>query len=252
MKKKPSIRYRDWLAREATPAPAPASEPAADAGGSEFEPELVNAEHAEHTEKLRETAETAIQAVGETTIEPAVEAATEPTIEPTIAATIETTIETTIEAAIEPAAPPAPPAEREHLVFRVGRELFALPLDAVDEAIDIESVQHLPEMRAAMLGVVSLRGSLVPLYAPAATLGVAAAHGSAALVFVTPRGRVALAVDDVDDVMDIAPDALQRAPMDFGDGVLVGVARRGGDLIGVLDAGALMGACRAEPVLETA
>ncbi|HUX33308.1 MAG TPA: chemotaxis protein CheW [Gemmatimonadaceae bacterium] len=196
--------------------------------------------------------EPAVETTGEPTTEPAIAAALDPALEPAIEPAFDAAIEPEFEPAVAFAPAPAPPAEREHLVFRVGRELFALPLDAVDEAIDIESVQHLPEMSAAMLGVLSLRGSLVPLYAPAATLGVAAARGTAALVFVTPRGRVALAVDDVDDVMDIAPDALQRAPMDFGDGVLVGVARRGADLIGVLDAGALMAACRAEPVLETA
>ena len=238
MKQTPRISYREWLNRE--PSAEPELPPA---GGEQPRP---NAEYAAHTAQLREPAETAAETASEAVVEPAVE----PTVEPTLEPAVEPTIEAAIEPAIAPA--PAPPAEREHLVFRVGRELFALPLDAVDEAIDIESVQHLPEMSAAMLGVLSLRGSLVPLYAPAATLGVAAAHGSAALVFVTPRGRVALAVDDVDDVMDIAPDALQRVPMDFGDGVLVGVARRGPDLIGVLDAGALMGACRAEPVLETA
>ncbi len=153
-----------------------------------------------------------------------------------------------------PAPTPTPTTalDAEYLVFRVGQELFALPLDAVDEAIDIDHVQPIPETSATMLGVLSLRGALVPVYAPSAALGVAAETRAAALVFATPRGLVALAVDDVDDVMPIPLAALQRAPVDFGDGVLVGVARRDGDLIGVLDATALLAACRAEPVLETA
>ncbi len=140
----------------------------------------------------------------------------------------------------------------EYLVFRAGHELFALPLDTVDEAIDVDAVQPIPQMDGAMLGVLSLRGALVPLYAAASALGVADDSRAAALVFVTARGRVALAVDDVEDVMSIATEELQRSPMDFGDGVLIGVARRGADLIGVLDAAALVAACRPEAAMETA
>jgi purine-binding chemotaxis protein CheW len=143
----------------------------------------------------------------------------------------------------------APPVE--HLVFRVGRELFALPLDTVEEVLDVDRVQRIPEMGPTMLGVMALRGAMVPLYSPGVPLGVAAEGTRAALIFVTARGRVALAVDDVDDVLVISADDVRRPPLDFGDGVLVGVARRGTDLIGVLSADALVTACRAEPVLET-
>ncbi|OYV72287.1 MAG: hypothetical protein B7Z72_05090 [Gemmatimonadetes bacterium 21-71-4] len=142
--------------------------------------------------------------------------------------------------------------ESSHLVFRVGRELFALPLDAVEEAVDVDRVQRVPEMSAAMLGVLSLRGALVPLYASAAVLGAAAEASRAALVFTTDRGRIALAVDDVEDVLPLPPEARGRAPVDFGDALLVGVARRGTDLIGVIDPVALIAACRADRALETA
>ncbi|MDE3215585.1 MAG: chemotaxis protein CheW, partial [Gemmatimonadota bacterium] len=143
-------------------------------------------------------------------------------------------------------------AESAHLVFRVGRELFAIPLDAIEEAVDVDRVQRVPEMSAAMLGVLSLRGELVPLYASAGVLGAAADASRAALVFTTERGRIALAVDDVDDVLPLPPEARGRAPLDFGDALLVGVARRGADLIGVLDPAALIAACRADRALETA
>ncbi len=140
----------------------------------------------------------------------------------------------------------------EHLVFRVGRELFALPLDVVEEVFDIDRIQRIPEMSRTMLGVLTLRGATVPLYAPSIPLGVPDSDHRAALVFVRARGTVALAVDDVDDVLEIAGDDVQRPPLDFTDGLLSGVTRRGADLIGVLDADALIAACRAEPVLETA
>ena len=70
-------------------------------------------------------------------------------------------------------------------------------------------------------------------------------------MFTLPRGRIALAVDDVDDVLSLRPSQLRRPQfVDTSDGVLVGVVRRGADLVGMLDATALVIACHAEPVLE--
>jgi purine-binding chemotaxis protein CheW len=140
--------------------------------------------------------------------------------------------------------------DRQHLIVRVGREWFALPLDAVDEALDFGELHRLPEMGETMLGVFSLRGALIPLFTPVGPLGVPLATGSAAIVFSVPGGRVAIAVDDVEDVLSIHPADVRRAPIDTDDGVLLGVVRRGRDLVGVLDARALVTACRAEPVLE--
>jgi purine-binding chemotaxis protein CheW len=240
--KTPSISYREWLHRTPTPPasvpPVPEEAPPSRAaltptGGEAPAPEAQPAD-------AGRVLEPASAGIAETEPEPAeVSAPTRP-------------LPAGAQAPI-PVVAAAPAVEAvEHLVFRVGRELFAVPLDAVEEALDIDRVQRIPEMSSTMLGVLTLRGTTVPLYAPSIPLGVSDSDQRAALIFVRARGAVALAVDDVDDVLVIAGDDVQRSPLDFTDGVLVGVARRGADLIGVLDADALIAACRAEPVLETA
>jgi len=71
--------------------------------------------------------------------------------------------------------------------------------------------------------------------------------GVPAALVVRGRGeRIGFAVDDVEDVESVDTGAL-RIPngVDEGDGILVGVLRRGGDLVAVLDAAALVAACAA-------
>jgi chemotaxis signal transduction protein len=165
--------------------------------------------------------------------------------------------------AAPPAAPAAPPtaslpaAFRERvrdragsadlLLFRVGGELFGLPLEAVEEAVEIEVVHAVPEAPAHALGVVDLRGRMIPLFSPASALGVAPAGAPAMLVLRDGARRVGIAVDDVDDVLAADLRALRPAPDgDAGDGVLLAMARRGADLVGVLDAQLLLAACLAE------
>jgi chemotaxis signal transduction protein len=133
----------------------------------------------------------------------------------------------------------------ELLVFRAGGELFALPLGAVEEAIEAPAIHSLPEMPTAMLGVFNLRERLVPTYSPGASLGVALAQpAGAALLVRSGDRRLALAADDVEDVMELDLSTLRDPPVvEDTDGILLGVARFSRDLVGVLDADALIAAC---------
>lgn len=132
----------------------------------------------------------------------------------------------------------------EMLMFRAGRELFAVPLAAIEEAIETPDIQALPEMPKAMLGVFRLRERLVPTYTPADALGVRTEHVAAALIVRVGARRLALAIDDVEDVMELDLSTLRDPPV-LGDvdALLIGVARHGRELVGVLDADALIAAC---------
>jgi chemotaxis signal transduction protein len=71
------------------------------------------------------------------------------------------------------------------------------------------------------------------------------------LVLRSGERRIGLAVDDVEDVMTIEPSMVRRPPVpDAGDAVLRGVARRGTELVGILDADALLSACVATTAWE--
>ena len=142
----------------------------------------------------------------------------------------------------------------ELLLFRIGRELFATALSAVEEAVELAEIRTIPEMSREMLGVFDLRGRMIPIYTPAIALGVPlAASPQAALVVRSGDRRMALAVDDVEDVLDADLATVRAAPgTDDGDGVLLGVVRHGRSLVAVLDGEALVNACLSDRVPETA
>ena len=62
-------------------------------------------------------------------------------------------------------------AER-FLVFGIGAERFAVPLTAVDEVIETPSMQRIPDAPRSVLGVTSIRGSLVTFYDPRPLLNI--------------------------------------------------------------------------------
>jgi purine-binding chemotaxis protein CheW len=137
----------------------------------------------------------------------------------------------------------------ELLLFRVGGEYFAGDLAAIDEAVEITEMRALPEMPGVMLGLVRVRGRMTVLYSPARALGVPAREASVALLIRGRERRVGLAVDDVDDVLRVDLAAVAEPPAG-NDDVLVGMTRRGRDIVAILDVAALVAACVSAQAME--
>jgi chemotaxis signal transduction protein len=158
--------------------------------------------------------------------------------------------------AIEELSPPAPVApfrERvqgregraELLVFRVGTELFATELRAVEEAVEGVDVRAIPDAPSTMLGIFAVRDRTLPMYVLSRVLDLADSEPAMTLVLRPSTERIALAVDAVDDVFDAALDAVRPVPAPDADGMVLGVVWRGRELLTLLDADALVGACLA-------
>jgi purine-binding chemotaxis protein CheW len=131
------------------------------------------------------------------------------------------------------------------LVFRIGAERFGVELPAVDEVIDAPCIQTIPDAPATVLGVATIRGELITVYDPRPLLRVDGPLDGAALLFVRDERRVGVAIDDVYDAIKIEDGDLLKVPSggaDAADGILVGLVRCAGELIGILDANALLDA----------
>jgi purine-binding chemotaxis protein CheW len=138
----------------------------------------------------------------------------------------------------------------ELLIFGIGREWFGLELQAVEEVVDAPDLREIPECPAVLLGVFPLRGELVPLYTPRAVLGTPGGGHGLALVMRSGHRRVALAVDDVDEVTRVELSDLREPPPGVAaDDALLGVLVDSRRLVAVLDARAIVGACAAATTL---
>jgi len=131
------------------------------------------------------------------------------------------------------------------LVFRIAQELFAVELITAEEALDMPTLHRLPEMAPSMLGVFTLRGALVSVFEPQVALGVACEQHATAVVFCGGERRVAIAADDVDDVVTVDLRSVRDAPGSrTKDAALLGIVHRASDLIALLDADTLVAAHR--------
>jgi len=132
------------------------------------------------------------------------------------------------------------------VVFRVGRDDYALPAEHVREIVPYRAPRSLPATRPWELGVIALREEVVPVWALAVRLGLAAGPRGPATVLVLVDGGapVAFVVDGVGGIHDVPDEALEPLPL-FPDAL--GVVHLRGELVVVLDLDELLGRAQPEP-----
>jgi len=106
--------------------------------------------------------------------------------------------------------------EQTFLVFRLGKDEFGLPIEAVDEVGEVPAkIARLPKTPKFLEGVVNLRGEVLPVVDQRRRfdLPVADELERRRLVVVrTERHRAGLIVDGVSDVLRVAKDSVERPP----------------------------------------
>jgi chemotaxis signal transduction protein len=130
--------------------------------------------------------------------------------------------------------------EMQVVAFRIGGELHACDILLVQEVVTRMPVHALPDMPERLLGVLRLRGELVPVVdvAPALELRLEAGRTPAVLVTESEAGRVGVAAEAVHEVMTVPGGAIRAAP--HAGGYVVGVARVGAELVNLVDLAELL------------
>ncbi len=123
----------------------------------------------------------------------------------------------------------APSAPLRVLLFSVGERRLALELGAVERVLRAVEVTPLPGAPPIVAGVIDVHGAVVPVLDLRARLGLPPRELAPGDAFILGRAgarRVALWVEAVQRVADLAPDALTGAER-IGPGLdaLSGVAR---------------------------
>ncbi len=105
------------------------------------------------------------------------------------------------------------------VVFRLGKEGYALEVMRVQEVLDMQSLTEVPGGPKYLLGVINLRGHVVPVYDLRMPFGLSrAAQPSqvpSVLIVETQLGEsqvTGLVVDRVSDVLEFSPEEVQPPP----------------------------------------
>jgi chemotaxis signal transduction protein len=122
-----------------------------------------------------------------------------------------------------------------HVVVRSEARVLALPVAAVEEVIVLDRVLAAPGAQPAVRGVAPVRDRLLPVAHLGALLDDAAGpgrRGNTGVVIATDGGRFVLEVDEAEDLVTLATEAL---PGGWRGLWATAALRRAGELIPVID-----------------
>ena len=124
---------------------------------------------------------------------------------------------------------------------RVATESYALPILSIHEIIRMQPITHIPNTRSCVLGVINLRGQIIPVVSLRERLHMPDAEPakSTRIVIVNDHdGVIGMIVDSVHQVLSF--DDLQPPPEEGNAAYLQGIGRKGDTLVSVLDVQNLM------------
>lgn len=135
--------------------------------------------------------------------------------------------------------------KQQYVTLGVAEELFAAPVDRVQEILDVCPISRLPRTSPNLLGMIDVRGEGTPVFDLRTTLDMPAkedTENTRILVLFLRSGteetRIGLRTDRVFEVTALDEDDLDPPPRmgKFGDALAIaGIGRRKGAFVTVLD-----------------
>ncbi len=157
-------------------------------------------------------------------------------------------------------------AERQFVTLNIDREVFAVPVGAVHEILDMQPVFRIPEAPSYVLGLIDLRGRSVPVLDLRTKLGLPSIPPTPTtrilVLEVSVGGRplvLGLVADRVIEVLSFGPDEIEPAPeigVRWRSEYISGVGHRNASFVIIFNLAnlfsegevmALTGTCSAEP-----
>ncbi|HEY4201648.1 MAG TPA: chemotaxis protein CheW [Devosiaceae bacterium] len=139
----------------------------------------------------------------------------------------------------------------QYVTLGVAKELFAAPVERVQEILDMRPIARLPQAPLNLLGMIDVRGRGIPVLDLRLTLGLDPVEDTenTRIVVLTVNGptdsvTVGLKTDRVFEVTVLDEDRLDPPPTVKGDwsgDCIAGIGRRNGSFVTVLDLDRLLG-----------
>ena len=141
--------------------------------------------------------------------------------------------------------------QKQYLTFSLGDEVYAIEVFQVREVLEVIKITRVPRMPPYMLGVINLRGSVVPVIDLRLKLDlepIEATQDSSIIILEVLSGEenilLGIYVDSVHEVVEFEEGDLEPAPRigaKIQSEFITGVGKRNDDFVMILNIGTVFG-----------
>ena len=134
---------------------------------------------------------------------------------------------------------------RPYLIFQLGLERFAVGIDNVQEVVEVDQITKVPNVASYMLGIINLRGRVLPLFDTKLKLGLPKTEltRKSRIIIIELKSddkmvEVGALVDAAKEVVEIGTNEIQNPPeMESGktSEAISGIVNNDGEITMVID-----------------
>ncbi|NLD19679.1 MAG: purine-binding chemotaxis protein CheW [Clostridiales bacterium] len=134
----------------------------------------------------------------------------------------------------------------KYLTFFTAQQLFGIPLMDIVQIIEMQEITPIPGFPHYAKGMIEFQGSIIPLVDMRLRMGkVEADYNERTCIIVASiqKKNIGFIVDEVDEVISIAEDAIVSPPQMSGDGInyLRGIAKLKSQIALLIDTRKIIG-----------
>lgn len=132
---------------------------------------------------------------------------------------------------------------KQYIDVRLGKDLYAIEMNYIDNIIVMHNITRVPQSQSHFLGVINLRGEIIPVMSLRRKLGLEADEftSNTRIMIVKPEPNAApvgMIVDEVNEVITLDKDDVDMLTYDEKDSEAAysaGIGKLGKDLINILN-----------------
>jgi purine-binding chemotaxis protein CheW len=122
---------------------------------------------------------------------------------------------TSAEAAVAAAAVANAEDSVQYIVIRLGDEQYGIDINYIDNIVRVPNMTRVPKVQPYILGVINLRGEVVPVMSIRIRMGLEATEITKATRIIILKmeqyGTIGVIVDEVREVVTLTPDKIEKA-----------------------------------------
>ncbi|NLY49110.1 MAG: purine-binding chemotaxis protein CheW [Clostridiales bacterium] len=138
---------------------------------------------------------------------------------------------------------------KQYISIRLGNDLYAIEIKYIENIIVMQNITRVPKAQSYFLGVINLRGEIIPVMSLKARLGLEkdVFTPTSRIIILKPErtaAPVGITVDEVNEVIDLSDEDIETLTYDDKEvkaAYSLGIGKYGSDLINILNVPELIG-----------
>lgn len=132
--------------------------------------------------------------------------------------------------------------EIQYIVVKLGDEKYGIDISNVDNIVRMQRITRVPKSQSYYVGVINLRGEVVPIMSLRRRFGLEEDEYSAAtriiIIRLEDQSMIGFVVDEVQEVVNLDVSTIEKPAFKLDEvnaSFLAGIGKEGEDLISLLD-----------------